>query len=364
MSDDRFTVLIDKIYEAAVAPEGWPVVLDEVARITDSVGGAMLAVGKTGTRLTASPALAPFAARWQAEGWDERNPRPGRAFAFNRAGFVHDLDLFTPEEMDADPMYRFMRENGLGWCTGTVVRVPTEDILAFSWERRFDRGAFDEAFVRSLDPLRPHLARSGFLAARLGLERVRGAADALEILGLPTIVLSPGGGPMALNAGMADLSGSVWCEGGRVTLVEPGADAILARHLSVPRDYWLHQAVSIPIARTIKAPAMIAHLIPLRGAAHDVFTGAVFLLVMTPLTGPKVAAAELLEGLFDLTAAEAQVARQISLGRSVGDVATLHGVAESTIRTQLKAIFAKTGASRQTELMALLAAPSLPSSRA
>ena len=272
---------------------------------------------------------------------------------------MHDLDLFTPDELDHDPMYAYLRQEGFGWCAGTLVQAPTGDVLVFSWERRFEKGPFDDALVRGFDPLRPHLARAGLLAARLGLERARGAADALGILGLPAAVLYPGGRAMAVNAAMSELEPSVVRSRQRFELSDRNADGILAKHFAMPVEEWLRQAVSIPIARTRAAP-MIAHLVPLRGAAHDIFTGAVFLLVMTPLTGPKVAAAELLEGLFDLTATEAQVARHISLGRTIGDVASLHGVAESTVRTQLKAIFAKTGASRQIELMALLAAPTLP----
>ncbi|WP_462119605.1 helix-turn-helix transcriptional regulator [Methylorubrum extorquens] len=61
-----------------------------------------------------------------------------------------------------------------------------------------------------------------------------------------------------------------------------------------------------------------------------------------------------MQGLFDLTPAEARVARDIARGLGVPEAAVQAGVTEGTIRSQLKAVFAKTGTSRQAELAALL----------
>jgi DNA-binding CsgD family transcriptional regulator len=56
-----------------------------------------------------------------------------------------------------------------------------------------------------------------------------------------------------------------------------------------------------------------------------------------------------------LTASEARLALCIADGLDIAEIAAAHKIAESTARSQLKAVFAKTGTRRQAELGVLLA---------
>lgn len=58
---------------------------------------------------------------------------------------------------------------------------------------------------------------------------------------------------------------------------------------------------------------------------------------------------------FDLTASEALLALHIADGGSTADYAASRGITRNTVRNQLQAVFDKTGARRQTELVRLLA---------
>ena len=62
----------------------------------------------------------------------------------------------------------------------------------------------------------------------------------------------------------------------------------------------------------------------------------------------------------DLTAAEARVARAIAQCRTVEQIAAEAGTSPQTVRSQLKGVMAKTGVSRQAELVGLLAGAALP----
>ena len=64
--------------------------------------------------------------------------------------------------------------------------------------------------------------------------------------------------------------------------------------------------------------------------------------------------ADIISALFDLTPAEARVARGIGQGNSVKDMALQLKVSNETVRTQLKRALAKTSTSRQGELISLL----------
>ena len=56
---------------------------------------------------------------------------------------------------------------------------------------------------------------------------------------------------------------------------------------------------------------------------------------------------------------EAQIALFVAEGGSVVQFASLHRKSEATVRTHLKAIFRKTGASRQSDLPRLILQPKL-----
>ena len=96
------------------------------------------------------------------------------------------------------------------------------------------------------------------------------------------------------------------------------------------------------------------HLIPIRGTAHDLFPRCVGVLILTPATLPQAPPVHLIQSLFDLTAAEARVARGLVTGDTLPEIAAAGGVSHETVRSQLRGALAKTGLHRQTELVALL----------
>jgi DNA-binding CsgD family transcriptional regulator len=91
-------------------------------------------------------------------------------------------------------------------------------------------------------------------------------------------------------------------------------------------------------------------------------------VVPLPAAGPSLAlvvfrdadasadsTAERLKSTFQLTTAEAAVAAELFAGRSINEIALMRGVSIETVRWQLKLIAAKMGASRQSEIVALIA---------
>ena len=112
---------------------------------------------------------------------------------------------------------------------------------------------------------------------------------------------------------------------------------------------------SIPIAAVGDRLPTVAHVIPVRRSANDFFAQANALLLFTPVDRAAVPTTEVLQGLFDLTPAEARVARAIGGAQSIDMLAAAQGVSRETVRSQLKVVLAKTGLSRQSELVSLLA---------
>jgi hypothetical protein len=99
-----------------------------------------------------------------------------------------------------DPIYRdLLWPAGLGWCAATAIRLPAGDELFLSVERERARGPVKVAAVEQLDALRPHLARSALMSARLQLEGARAASAMLASIGLPALVFDRSGRVLVVN---------------------------------------------------------------------------------------------------------------------------------------------------------------------
>jgi DNA-binding CsgD family transcriptional regulator len=147
----------------------------------------------------------------------------------------------------------------------------------------------------------------------------------------------------------------------RLKLMDNAADALFAEALqrnSHPNG--VPAVSSIPLAATAGTLPLILHVLPIRGIAYDLFSGAASLLVVTPVDRAAVPGAHVLQGLFDLTPAEARVAQAIGEAQTIEAIATQSGKSLETVRSQLKAVLTKTGLSRQQELINLLAGKVIP----
>jgi DNA-binding CsgD family transcriptional regulator len=285
-----------------------------------------------------------------------KNPLVERGVRRDHAGFLTDLDLFTHDELDAEPMYDYMRRIGGGWHLGTAIAVPNGDTLVVNIERRHTQGAFLREHAEQLDLYRPHLARAALLAARYTQNRYETAVGDLEALGLAAAAVSLRGSLIACNARFQALMPA---------LVQDGPSGLVVSHQPAQAQVQTYLArtrlagdttpgASIPIPAAFERGPAILHLVPVSGAARDIFARTACLVVVTTAEPGRLPSSELVQGLFDLTPAEARVAREIGRGLGVPEAAVQAGVAEGTIRSQLKAVFAKTGTSRQAELAALL----------
>ncbi len=76
--------------------------------------------------------------------------------------------------------------------------------------------------------------------------------------------------------------------------------------------------------------------------------------------GGQIGTTEVIETLYQLTHAEAELVRLIAEGNSLEEVAAERGVTMNTVRSQLKQVFSKTGTSRQGELVQLVLRCLLP----
>ena len=91
---------------------------------------------------------------------------------------------------------------------------------------------------------------------------------------------------------------------------------------------------------------------PVRGEGpnHLTIRPAALIHIVDPAQ-PRMAMLEALEELFGLTPAEARVALSLSNGLSISETARAHSTTRNTVRTQVRAVFAKMGINSQARLI-------------
>ena len=117
------------------------------------------------------------------------------------------------------------------------------------------------------------------------------------------------------------------------------------------QTHWRREAIALK--RRDSRP-LIARVIPVEGEAQGHLDGAALVLLLIDPEDCPVPSFGILKQVFELTKTEARIATQLVCGQTMQNVAEQTGVSVGTIRSQTKAIFAKTQTNRQAELVGLL----------
>ncbi len=181
--------------------------------------------------------------------------------------------------------------------------------------------------------------------------------SALAAIGLPSAAISSRGSLIVANKEFEGLVPEILADfRARIRFASKAADDAFASAIPRLNDIKTGRgSISFP-AQALEPgkPPAIIHLVPITGNSRDIFTASSWLMIAIPISIASSPDPLILEGLFDLTTAEARVARAISTGQSVNAIAMENAVSLETVRSQLKAVMQKTGTHRQSELAALL----------
>jgi DNA-binding CsgD family transcriptional regulator len=194
------------------------------------------------------------------------------------------------------------------------------------------------------------------MSARLQLESARAAGETLAALGLPAIVINEQGKAVIANSLIDKVSAYVsWRAFDHISLKDKAADKLL--HDAIAGIDTAKIGVrSFPVRDAETQAMMVAHVVPIRLAARDIFVRCAAALILTPVALPQAPPIDLVQSLFDLTPAEARVAHGLASGKTVNDMAGDSGTSHNTVRTHVRGVLEKTGCNRQAEIIALLTA--------
>jgi DNA-binding CsgD family transcriptional regulator len=348
--------LVDRIYECAFVPDLWPEILAKLTHLGGALSGWLcISNGKVlGWAASSEEARADLRPLMES-GWITRSDRYNRQLRAKQSGFISDRTLYSSlKEMANDPAYRDMLyPRGMGWASGTAIALPTGDEMLIALERAYEKGSPSSTELAALNQVHPHLARASFVGARMQMERARAASQTLALLGIPALVFADNGKTLSANQLIEALSGFItWRTKDQITLMDASADALLRDAVATADQDDAPSVRSFPVRNADSA--MIAHVVPIRGSARDVFSRCAAMLMLTPVTRPEAPPVELIRSLFDLTPAEARIARGLAVGQTVKGMAEDSGTSANTVRSHVNAVLTKTGYSRQSDVVALL----------
>lgn len=364
---------VERIYDAALRPEGWADGLEAVRGLVGADHAVLLTqeAGRPATGLGVGVDRDPLnrfaeaaGGGGPAEAWLRSIPA-GRAVA--SSSLVADADFLRSE------MYNEIVRPMNGFRAGVFAwhgRIRSRYVAVCRPPKAPD---FAPVELQALQLVMPHFAAAQRLRRRLAASEllVAESRSVLEALDSGVILVDSDCRPDFVNRRAAEIAR----RHRGLRLSSAGVAAALPAETRLLRQ--LVAAMSAIVARPAEA------VLPRSAAAasarlclSDPEGGAPLVLTVAPVTavdpadgrcGPARAAIFIaapdaarsvderaLVAAFGLTAREAEVAAQLASGATIGSLAAAWGISANTVRGYLKAVFDKTGTHRQADLVRLV----------
>jgi DNA-binding CsgD family transcriptional regulator len=297
---------------------------------------------------------------WQRDLWAIRATELGMSKLYTSKELIADKAL-EETEFHQD----WVRRLDIFYVVGSTFQIAEGQIGIYGTHRPRGRGNYEQGEVRPILEFVPHLRRALQIRQRLGephIERDAGL-EGLQRTGTAILVVGEGDRLLYANAQAEALlrSGETVrvIHGRLATSSRPTSDrlaALISGAIATAMDregasgggaVALHRKDRLPLT------ILVAPFRPVqkRGAMGAPVPAAILFVRDPELANPSIA---VLQDLFGFTPAEACLASALAQGRTIEDFLASHHVTLNTVRTQLKAIFAKTRTRRQAELVSLI----------
>ena len=348
-----------RLGDVVVDPTMWSEVMEQISAAAGAIGAVLLEAG-AGTFAVRTASISGAVDHYFANGFNTRDVRVKRGVPLLMRGkpVIVDQDFLTPEQIRRDPVYtECLFPHQLGWFAAIGIRL-NGSLWSLMIQRTLSEGPFDCAQKRILAKLSRPLSEVALLSAAIGRTALTSATSALQEVRLPAVAIDLRGYVLDANSGVDHVFDECFgIKHRRLGAADEKAQQDLDRlfeRLCVTGDMDDLPAEPILVRRQKKAPVII-RVLPVPCAARNPFLGARALLTFTTIEPKPAPNPTALITAFGLTPAEARLASIIAEGLSPEQAAEQLGITKETARSQLKAVFVKTGTHRQGELVALLA---------
>lgn len=368
--DENASVLIGRIYDCALDTSLWPDVLGEITHLLNGRMGDL----SVGNPLEGTGKVVAFH-NWPPDVLE-------RAQAYVRFNPVAPIGLTAPlceplcstRDIDIEAFH-----NSRYWQTcfadgdhyDYLVTVIARTATSFgTWGVMGDkvRGPFSDEDLELARLLSPHIRRSVEISGMLGNQRIEAGTlkSALNALASGALILEPQGTIRFLNPpAQAELARGTLLRESRNRLIGVTPEAVqLVARLSAGTGGASNRGHDV-LLRDTAGRALQVSWVELEQGSESLGSPTLLLLrePEAELTTPLSNAA----AFYHLTTGETQVLAQVLNGHTLAETAAILGVARSTVKSQLDAIYRKTNTHRQADLVRLvmsLTSPLRPMSKA
>lgn len=378
----RFSALIDRIYQGALHPEIWPVVLSEVADWMGAPRGSLftplLALqdgGFTFDHNLSTESIELWRIKFQHEDlWVNKVTEKGLSFQGN---VILDSDLLPEAELFASSFYKdFLALNDMARLMSGVIfdfASPDTPGTVCAMYRGRDDTPFSEADRARFHLVLPHLSRALGVMYRLRQADFKVAASlaALDQIKAGVLLLGENGETIFANRAaqrmleeedglhLKRLVGNQHCQLlANDSQTQASIDAAIRSATSRDIMEVDHFAHSIAVPRLSGRTPFALQFSALDeqnefGAGSDTARAIVFI---TDAATPLSVSGDSLVRLLGLSPAEARLAVVLCEGISLQEAANRLNISPNTAKTQLKHIYQKTGVDSRASLVRLMIA--------
>jgi DNA-binding CsgD family transcriptional regulator/PAS domain-containing protein len=365
----KFSALVGDIYDAALDPSLWTPVLEKITRF---VPGAFsnIFIQDANNRFANSIfywGIEPAYFQSYLETYARLNPAFPTAFFAEVGGIFSVYDFVPREQLERTRFYReWVTPQGIGDNVGAILEKSATSCAVIAIPLPAKEGRASDAIRDRMRLIVPHVQRAVLIGKAFDLQKAAAAdfANTVDALKKAIFLVDAQGRLVHANpSGMAMLATDdvLHAPGGRLRAYDHAANQSLG-------EFFSASATGDDLAIGTRGGAIhlsarsggdyVAHVLPLTsGARREAATPhrAVAVLVVHDAAQNPLSSPEVIVKAFGLTPREVAVLFALVEAPGVAEMADRLGLSGATIRTHLRALFAKTGTTRQAELVNLVA---------
>jgi DNA-binding CsgD family transcriptional regulator/PAS domain-containing protein len=366
LSPQTLSSLIGSIYDCALDPSRWEQALTAIKDALETRTAVISLSDLPNDRLLIyrTAGMEPYWLQEQAKHLPEMHGTLSRALAeWTSFDEPHVISRHVPRAMvDASPyVQQCLKPQGISDIVQYILMHTPSRLAGFGLGMSDKRGVASDGDLECCGLLLPHIRRAVVISDVLEIATIERSrmAEALNALRCAVVLADARGTILYANGaaeGMLRDGGAVRSIAGRLQTT-PGAAAgeLRSAIAQAARDETGIGKAGLAIRLTEPdVPPLFAHVLPLTGS--DLRTRLQPAAVAAIFIGAPPDAqdsAKMTATVYGLTAAETRVLASLLAGATLAEAAVTLGVAPSTAKAHLDKIFAKTGVSRQADLMRL-----------
>jgi DNA-binding CsgD family transcriptional regulator len=359
--------IIGQIYDCVFRPEGWPQLLKAISTSGENAGSSIVVHDRwgLGRGFVFEHGADQSHLRLYFEKLAASKAVPASRIQLHSVGEVTTLTMLCGEKelAEHDFYVRWVKPSGFRDMIGVLVLKSGQRLAWFSVARTEIQAPYGDWDMKFMDCLAPHICRAftmadAFEMQAIKLQQLEQTVEALNT----SVFLADRRGVTYMNSSakrLVDQGRVLKIKNNQLTAAKPRMTDILNHALAAsvggtaPSRAGSH-VVALPGE---EGGGLLASILPLnwREARNplSVLPGAAAIFIQDLSQAPEPAS-QAFAKLYGLTPAELRVSLGIAEGKSLQELTDTLNISANTAKTHLKHIFAKTGVTRQGDLVRLV----------